>query len=471
MKWFFNDLYAVKQGMVSLMPKKWRIFRTYTNIYHQLMHDWLVRHLDNPDILPPQMLGTIDWSEQYYKKMRKLDWSPADLRPHVIDDREGELIREYRQLIVTKVEEWMTRMFTADKSSFVGRNADSLDTNEHGYFRTKTLSDMWRMLREQTLFASSSGRQDVMEGVIDAMFIALKSRQTQWQKMVDDDATNYMSPSSDPGARQLLQDWLVAIANDQISCIDDNEEAGQVSYLTRFQREFEPLVSSKYMNHAQAELKALHEGFIDLGTHCITLFVSLVFETDLRPTMAELFTPKWYNDFAIQKFISTFVDYLNDYSHVLHPSLLDILVEELADELLVAYLSSVRNKGAKFRRTEPFIDKCHDDVTIVFEFFENPNRGKPERESIAPVSVDFATIKDKWRAADYMVRLVEADKHAVATVYESFKKDYWDLQMTWVESALKARDDYDRATLNAVNARAAETYVERGSETIMSKVK
>lgn len=40
-KWFFNDLYAVKVGMVSLMPKKWHIFNTYTNIYHKLMHDWL----------------------------------------------------------------------------------------------------------------------------------------------------------------------------------------------------------------------------------------------------------------------------------------------------------------------------------------------------------------------------------------------------------------------------------------------
>ena len=467
LKWFFNDLFAVKQGMVSLMPKKWQIFRTYTNIYHQLMHDWLTKHLDDPEIVPPQMLGIIDWSEQYYKKMKKLDWSPADLQPHVIDDRESELIRDYRELIVKSVDEWMARMFAADKTSFVDRNAENLDTNEHGYFRTKTLGDMWRMLREQTIFASSSGRADVTEGVIDAMFIALKSRQSQWQKMVDDESAKYKSPGADPEGLQLLQDWLVAIANDQISCIDDNEEASQLSYLTRFQRDFEPSVSPKYMKHAHTELEALRDGFVDLGTHCIAIFVSLIFQVDFKSTVAEFFTPKWYTEYGMKRITTTFDDYIADYSRVLHHSLLDILVEELSDELLVAYLSAVRNKNAKFRRTEPFTDKFKDDVLTVFEFFQGLN----QREDMALMTVEFAAIKQKWRVVDYLVRLLEADKHAVATVYEAFKREYWDLQMTWVESVLRTRDDNDRSTLNAVKGKAGETYVERGPETIMGKVK
>jgi hypothetical protein len=146
---------------------------------------------------------------------------------------------------------------------------------------------------------------------------------------------------------------------------------------------------------------------------------------------------------------------------------LDILVEELSDELLVAYLSSVRNKGAKFRRTDPFTEKFKDDVLTAFEFFQSLG----QREDIAPISVEFVTIKQKWRVVDYLVRMLESDKHAVAAVYEAFKREYWDLQMTWVESALRTRDDYDRATINAVKAKAGETYAERGPETIMGKVK
>ena len=468
MKWYFNDLYVVKVGMVSLMPKKWRIFKTYTEIYHRMMHDWLVKHIDNPELSPPHMLGIIDWSEKYYAKMAKLGWNQNDIQPHVLDDREGELVREYRQLIVKSVDEWMDRMFATDRKAFIERKPDTLDNNENGYFRTKTLGDMWRMLKEQTAVAGDSGRADVAEGVFDAMFRALKSRQNSWQKMVDEESAKYKQPPGDQEGMQVFQDWLVAIANDQIACIDDNEDAGQLGYLTRFQRELEPLVSPKYIDHANTELDALRDGFVDLGTHCITTFVSLIFKVDFRSTLADFFTAKWYNEFAMKRITTTFDDYISDYSKVLHHSLLDILIEELADELLVHYLSSVRNKGAKFRRSDPFTEKFKDDVLTAFEFFQNLN-SKPELSGLA--SVDFAIIKQKWRVVDKMVRMLEGDKVGVVAVYEDFKKEYWDLQMSWVESVLRSRDDFDRGMLGGVKAKAGEVYVERGLETIMSKVK
>ena len=458
MGWYFNDLFAVKKGMVDLMPKKWKIFKTYTDIYHNLMHDWLIKRIDDPDLSPPHMLGIIDWVEKYYAKMGKLGWSAADLSPQVLDNREPELIREYRQLIVKSVDEWMDRMFLTDKKSFTERIPESLDTNEHGYFRTKTLGDMWRMLREQLLVAGESGRTDVAEGVIDAMFAALKSRQAQWQKMVDEDVARYKSPNPEQEGLHVLQDWLLAIANDQIACIDDNEASNQTSYLTRFQRDVEMVITPQYVStRATPELENLRDGFVDLGTHCITRFVSLIFTIDFSPVLPEFFTQKWYTEFGMKRIITTFEDYLADYQSVLHPSLLDIFVEELADELLVRYLLSVRNKHAKFKRGDPFTEKFKDDVLTAFDWF-----GKFS---------NFPDIKAKWRVVDYLVRMLEANKSEVINVYDSFKREYWDLQMSWVESALKARDDYDRAMLNAVKAKASEVYTERGLETIMSKIK
>lgn len=468
MKWYFNDLHVVKVGMTKLMPKKWKIFRTYTNIYHNLMHDWLIKLVDDPTLIPQHMLSIIDWSEKYYAKMNKLGWSQAELKPHVLDDREDELVREYRQLIVKSVDEWMDRMFTTDRRAFTDRKPDTLDTDEHGYFRTKTLGDMWRMLREQTLVAGNSGRTDVAEGVIDAMFRALKTRQNMWQKMIDDEATRYIDPSSEQEGLQILQDWLVAVANDQIACIDDNEDAGQISYLTRFQRDLEPLVTPKAMVHANAELDGLRDGFVDLSTHCITTFVTLIFTVDFRSTVLEFFTQKWYTGPQMKLIIITFSDYINDYAKMFHHSLLDIFVEELSDELLIHYLSSVRNKGAKFRRSEPFTERFKDDVVTVFEFFRGLN-SKEELSNL--ISVDFTSIKQKWWVVNYLVRLLEADKAGVVGVYEAFKREYWDLQMTWVESVLKARDDYDRGMLSSVKTKSSEVSVERGPETIMSKVK
>jgi len=461
MKWFFNDLFVVQVGMVSLMPRRWKTFRTYTKIYHGLMHDWLIKLIDDPDLRPANMLAIIHWSETYYAKMAKLGWNESDLQPQLLDNREGDLVREWRQLIIKALDEWMDRMLATDRKSFTERKPDTLDTDVQGYFRTKTLGDMWRMLREQTLAAGDSGRTDVTEGVIDAMFRALKSRQATWQKMVDDESSKYTAPSSEQDGLQILQDWLVAVANDQIACIDDNEDAGQVGYLTRFKRDFDPLVSPKYALHAAAEVEALRDGYVDLGTHCIATFVRLIFAVDFRATIADLFTPRWYGEHGLKRITSTFDDYIGDYAQVLHHSMLDILVEELADELLVRYLSAVRNKAAKFRRVDPFTDKFKDDVLTAFAFFQA--RFPPH---------EFAAVKQKWRVVDYLVRLLEAEgKGGVVAVFEAFKREYWDLQLAWVESVLRARDDFERGMVSAVRAKAGEMYVERGPETIMGKVK
>lgn len=459
-RWFFNDLYVVREGMQQLMPKKWKIYKTYTNIYHRMMHDFLIGLIDDPELPADNLLAIIHWSEKYYQKMHKLGWTQQELQPNVLDDREPELIRTWQNVIISAVERWMDRIRETDRKGLVERIPDSLDTNSEGYFRTKTLPDMWRMIHEQIVASGASSRSDVVEGVIDAMFRALKAHQTAWQTLIDEEAAKYRSSGSDEGL-QVMQDWLIAVANDQIACIDDNSETGQMGHLTRFKQDFEPLVDPKYLaTRAIPELDALRDGYVDLGTHCLALFVEVVFSVDFRTTIPDFFTQKWYGDFAIQRITSTFEDYMSDYTPVLHPSLTDILVEELSDELLVQYLSSVRNRGVKFRRhVDPYTDKIKDDLLTVFAFFQK----YPD---------SFASIKQKWRLVDWLVRMLEAEKGpALVAEYESFKTEYWDLQLSWVEAVLRTRDDFERSALSAIKAKAAELSVEMGVETLMGKVR
>jgi len=464
LKWYFNDLNAVRLGMVPLMPKKWSIFKTYAGIYHGLMHDFLVGIVDDPESSSANTLEIINWPDKYYKKMAKLGCRQDELAPHVLDNREAELVRDFRQLIIKFLDEWIDRIFKQEKKDFAERNAEgsNLDQDEYGYFRTRNLVDMWRMLREQLDVAANSQRTDVIEGVIDAMFLRLRGRQQSFQKMLEEEAQRYEAGRAGPELEgfQSLQDWLVATANDQIACIDDNEEEGRLAYLSSFREKLEPLVSQQYAERAEAEVAALRDGYVDFSTWCITKFATLIFAVDFKAVMPDFFTPRWYTATAVKQMAVTFEEYVADYKQVLHHSLVDIFIEIFSDELLVRYLSAVRNRGAKFRRADQFQDKIFNDISTVFDFFDG----------ICSPEV-AGSLKQTWRVTEQFLQLLTAPKDAVADAFEQFKNAYWDLQISWVEAVLRSRDDFERSMLNSVKARAAQIYVERGPETIMSKVK
>ena len=108
----------------------------------------------------------------------------------------------------------------------------------------------------------------------------------------------------------------------------------------------------------------------------------------------------------MKQLVVTFDEYVGDYRQVLHASLVDIFIEIFADELLVRYLGSVRNKGAKFRRSEPFQQKIFNDVETAFEFFDSlPGEGLADG------------IKQTWRVTEPFLELLIAPREGVADAF------------------------------------------------------
>lgn len=303
------------------------------------------------------------------------------------------------------------------------------------------------------------------------MCLALKSRQQQWERLITEEVDKYKIPTPELiESMQPLQEHLLAVANDQIACVDDSPEmvndiTAQAGYLTRFRDHFFNLPtppSARFQStNATTEVEALRDGYVDLATHAMAAFVKLIFMVDFRTITGDLFIPgKWYQERAMEQMISTFDDYIGDYQAVIHPSLRDILVTEIGDNLLVVYLTSItRNRGVKFRRQDPFSARFRDDVLAAFDFFQKQS---PEAFN--------ESVKPSWKAINYTVQLLEGDKAAVPGIYEAFKRDFWDLQLSWVEAVIKTRDEWDRNMINAVKRAAAGTYGDRGQETVMGKV-
>ncbi|KNG50101.1 exocyst complex component sec6 [Stemphylium lycopersici] len=462
-KWYFNNLNTVKLGMVNLMPKKWKIFETYTNIYHTQMHEFLMGFADDEALGPQYLLAVINWVDKYYTKMQKLGFSEEQLQPHVIDNRSPELIRTYRSVIIQAVDQYMERINTQDRKSFLDQDRTAYEVNPDGIYQTRSLGDVWTLFSQNIGVAASSQRPDVADGVVDAMFRALMARQRIWTQLVDDEKAKYVgaNPALDGDGVPIFQEWLVALANDQIICIDDDlEGSGRASFLSVFEREVTPIVSQDYMIDRLAKnVDEVKNGYIDISSHCIQTFCELIFITDFKPILSKFFTPEWYTRTDMASIILTFKDYLAEFEGLLHRSLRDLIMDSLADELLVQYLGAVRNKGAKFKRTDQFGAKMKDDLLTAFEFFRSYGE-------------QGADIMQRWRAVQEFLNLIECDKSQVQFAYVQFKTAYRDVTITWVEAVLRTRDDFDRAMLNAVKAKAAEPIAEDAPpDPIMGRVK
>lgn len=434
-KWYFNNLNTVKLGMQNLMPKKWKILQVYTNIYHKQMHDFLISFADDESLGPQYLLAVINWVDKYYAKMKKLGFSEEQLQPHVIDNRSPELIRTYRQVIIQAVDQYVDRINAQDRKAFLDQDRTAYEVNPDGIFQTRSLGDIWTLFSQNLAVAASSERADVAEGVVDSMFRALITRQRIWNQLITEEKDKYTgaNPSLDGEGVAVFQEWLVAIANDQIICIDDGEEPNaQASFVTVFEREVTPLVSQTYLSdRLPMQLDELRNGYIDISSYCIQTFCQLIFLTDFKPILGKFFTPEWYTRTDMASIITTFKDYLSDYDDLLHRSLRDLLIDSLADELLVQYLSSIRNKGARFRRTDAFAAKIKDDLITAFEFFRSYGQQGIE-------------ITQRWRAVEYFLKLLEADKSQVQWVFVEFKRGVgcaacWD----WIcEIRLELRANY-----------------------------
>lgn len=462
-KWYFNNLNTVKLGMVNLMPKKWKILDTYTNIYHKQMHDFLMSFADDESLGPQYLLAVINWVDKYYAKMSKLGFSEEDLQPHVVDNRSPELIRTYRQVIIQAVDQYMDRINAQERKMFLDQDRSAYEANVDGILQTRSLGDVWALFSQNLSVAASSDRADVAEGVVDSMFRALMTRQRLWNQLIEEEKDKYVgvNPTLDGESVAVLQEWLVAIANNHIISIDDDPDlGGRASFVTVFEREVTPIVSQNYLSdRLLSQVEELKNGYIDISSRCIQIFCQLIFFTDFKPILSKFFTSEWYSRTDMASIIITFRDYLSDYEDQIHQSLRDLMIDSLADELLVQYLSAVRNKGAKFRRTDQFAAKMKDDLITAFEFF---NAYGPQGQEI----------KQRWRAVEFFLKLLESDKSQVPFAFEDFKRNYRDVHISWVEAVIRARDDFDRNMLNAVKAKAADPIPEDvPDDPIMGRVK
>lgn len=454
LSWYFDDLHIVKTQMVPLMPKKWRIFHTYVEIYHRLLHDWLISCLDSDSRTAVWMLAIIKYPDVYYRKMRKLGAPEEAYQLPLIDDRTPALINEYRQLITSSVTEWMDRIINNDIVMFRDRLQCEPVKDSRDLYRTKTMSDMWQMLHQQLKVAAHAEREDVAEGVVEYMVRALGSRQQKWEEVLSAELATYVNT----GRIDMLlefQMFLIAIANDQIVCIE-RTESNPTSSLDAFADASRELVSERYREALDEHINALRSRYLDLSTFCLKKYVDSIFATDLAQVLKEVFTKTWYENPICPAILETFKDYLSEHMQVCHPLLQDFLVEALFDELLVRYLGAVGNAGVVCKDLHEFTSQIRLDIGPVLEYLSDG-------------SELHTGIKGRWEVVKLFVDLLWVARDRLADSLRSFLKTYPDTSIVWVEAVIRMRPDKKDSMLTTVREVAREVPTAR-DETIMGRV-
>lgn len=409
-----------------------------------MMHGFLKDVIDSEDLDGQGLLTIIQWTGDYTQGMKALGIKAADLKPHVVDNREADLLREYTQLIVKKMEEWTMNIIQEEHKEFVERTEEP--GNESGKWHMHHVTPMFSMINQQISIALDSNKASVAAGVVDEVVRVLKYRQSQWATVIKEEVAKHIQAVTREQQEELpdgIVEYMMAIANDQIR---------SVNYVGGICDRVAPTVSKKYEDQIRAAFDDCLNGYIDLATQILAEIIEIIFN-DLKPVTKQLFTPTWYEGSQMDTMIATIRSYIVDLQPGLDEELFPACVLQLAEKTCVSYLAAVHNKGAKFRSAEA-VEQIRADVRQCFEFYTE--------------YMDRNETKGVLHVIEYFLRLISTNKEGLPQVYEEFKNAYWDLPMSWVETVLKCREDKTRDMVEQVKNK--QTYMPRGSDpTLMSR--
>ncbi|EWC47594.1 hypothetical protein DRE_03214 [Drechslerella stenobrocha 248] len=451
-EWYFDDLFVVKNVLTKLVPPKWQIFDIYLGIYHGQMHELMLKLIGDQNLDGQGLLQIILWKTEYNQGLKTLKIDKSTLNPPVLGGPEEDLVREYLNIIVTKMTEWMSSVNQSDIRDFQERR-EAPEANENRNYILQGAVIAFQMINQQIDLASDAGKVSVILGVIDECASLLKKRQALWDDVTRREIDKYLMDQEN--TPEGLFEWMMAVANDQARCAVFTESV---------KSRLIPALPKKAQEHLGQSFGSVVEGFVDMAGVITKRIIEIIFN-DLKGPVSTFFTPEWYSTRPtettkyMESITVTVESYLGDCRFGLDDSIAAEMALELSELTVISYLSAVKNKGAKFLvMTADVATQVRADVMTGFSYFR-----------------DVTTIeeaKQTWGVIEFFVQLIVSPKEALWDTYVNFKTAYWDLSNDWVDMVLRCREDSNREMLGIIKGRMKEFQaVPIGPPTIMGKVK
>lgn len=416
--WYYKDLIRVEKDLVPCFAPDYDIYALFVKEYHKTLNATIKKLLaSEPEA--SLLLTLYQWLKEYKATMKELEVPPQYLEPPLLEGNEQGLIDDYLKLIIKKLDEWTMNLMKTEIRDFTTR-AQPPEIDSDGLYGTQGAVILFQMVNQQVDVATESGQGAILAKVVSEVNRVMRGIQDQWTKTLD---TEFKKQTEKPeDAVGGLDSYSIALANDQIKSAD---------YSEALMNRLEPLVSEKYRVIINERLNDAIDGYLDVAKKCIQTLIGVIFN-DLKPATKQLFSPAWYDGIMLQ-IVETMRDYMTDYQEFLNPSLLDLLVDDLLETFIVAYLTALAN-STKLKMPAT-TDRIKEDISMLFKFFST---FKPPKD----LEADFEVIEK-------VLGLLEASKSLVFLSFWSFAKVHGP-NIPFVEGLMKARADFDRSAVNEV---------------------
>ncbi|KAH9821815.1 exocyst complex component Sec6-domain-containing protein [Melampsora americana] len=426
--WYYQDLLLVEETLVDKFPQDWKIYHAYIKAYHKALYNFTKAYATSTDAEAGALLALATFTKEYKKNMTKELDIPAELlEPPLLDDDIQGLVDEYLKLIKVKMEEWTKNLMTGETQLFVNRTEPPEEDADQMYTMQGS-SIMFQMVNAQIDFAIDSGQGAVLSRVVEESAKVMLSTQSQWMTLLNEEFKKHTSSKANDDLPGGLVEYTISLANDQVKSAD---------YVEGLLGKLEGLVSEKYRQVINDKLSQAMDGYLEVAKRCVQVLIEAVFN-DLKPAIKSLLSNSWYtvneDDDPMILIVATFKDYLADYQIHLSPNLFDLLLEDMVDTFLIAYLNAIR-KCSKLR-IPAAIDRIRSDVKLSYGFFVTYKSG--------------AELQAYFKVLEHILGVMSASKTMFFLDWHSFAKEYGPQVVGFTEGLLKARDDLDKSAVSEI---------------------
>ncbi|CCD25307.1 SNARE-binding exocyst subunit SEC6 NDAI_0E04900 [Naumovozyma dairenensis CBS 421] len=431
--WVFNELLMFKEHISLYCSKHWNIFDKAYEYYYNEMHI-LVNELVESEPETIIILDILDFDKSFQQTLIKdFGFKKKDIKSIIGPEQKEKLFKDYLNLIVEKMTEWISNLEKAEFVVFLER-ATPPHIDPEGLLFLDGTKTCFQMFTQQVEVASGSGQAKILVGVIEKFTNLLLIRQKHWianinsevkrllryNELYDIDPQNIPEEDQCPGG---LLEYLIAVSNDQMRAAD---------YTMALSTKYGNLVSKVYEKEISIHMNRSLDGFAEVVKCTSNGLLSIIFD-DLKGPYHEIFSKSWYTGSQVQQISDTLNEYLVDIKAQMSPVVFSVFIGNIIDESFLQFINALNEHHSFKSKNNKFLGCMKRDFEIFFELFAKfvPEENKQE------------IIDVRFKVMEYFIDLSCGPLDEIMDTWANLLVEYPETPIDFLTGILTCRKDVD----------------------------